>query len=78
MRCSIPRIGASRVTLYKVEFAGGGSPAYLHLEDDQAADWRKDERVKKVAAATQAEADKAAGIVPAEQPAEEPAHEEAK
>jgi hypothetical protein len=59
------------VKLYKVEFAGGGAPAFLHLEDEQVDDWRKDERVKKVTASKQAEADAAAGIVPAEQPAEE-------
>ena len=52
--------------LYKVEFAGGGSPAYLSLADDQVDDWRKDERVSKVTAAKQADADKAAGITPAE------------
>jgi hypothetical protein len=59
--------------LYKVDFAGGGSPAYLHLEDEQVADWRKDERVSKVTASKQADADKAAGIVSAEEPAEEAA-----
>jgi hypothetical protein len=58
------------VKLYKVEFAGGGSPAYLHLEDDQVDDWRKDDRVAKVSASKQADADKAAGIV-AEESAEE-------
>jgi hypothetical protein len=48
--------------LYKVEFAGGGPPAYLRLEDDQVGDWRKDERVSKVTASSQAAADKASGI----------------
>lgn len=55
--------------LYKVDFVGGGAPAYLHLADDQVDDWRKDERVSKVAAAKQADADKAAGIAPPKQPA---------
>jgi hypothetical protein len=48
--------------LYKVEFAAGGPPAYLRLEDDQVGDWRKDERVKKVSASSQEAADKASGI----------------
>lgn len=56
--------------LFKLEFAGGGPPSYLHLEDEQVADWRKDQRVSKVTAAKQADADKAAGIVSAEEPAE--------
>jgi hypothetical protein len=50
------------VKLYKIEFEAGGPPAYLRLEDDQVADWRKDERVSKVTASTQAAADKASGI----------------
>lgn len=55
--------------LYKVEFAGGGSSAFLHLDEEQVADWRKDQRVSKVTASKQADADAAAGITPAEQPA---------
>jgi hypothetical protein len=53
--------------LYKVDFAGGGPPAYVNLEDDQVADWKKDPRVAKVAAAKQADADAAAGITAVEQ-----------
>lgn len=65
--------GGAAMKLYKVEFAGGGAPAYLHLDDEQVADWRNDERVKKVSVSKQADADAAAGIVPADQPAEEEA-----
>ena len=59
--------------LYKVEFAWAGAPAYLQLDDDQVADWKKDGRVSKVTASTQAAADKAAGITPTEQSAEDEA-----
>ena len=59
--------------LYWIDFTEGGASAYLHLDDDQVADWKKDPRVSKVTVSKQADADKAAGITPAEQPAEEEA-----